>query len=89
MKERQANAADIGFGYFKEAEKNSKYSFYDSNSFPIYFGTHPKVMGGRIKKDKKSTEDFRHIKKMHFWNPLLWFRIRYKTFVRNKKSLPK
>jgi len=89
MKERQVNAANIGFGCFKETEKNSEYNFHDLDRFPIYFGTHPKVMERRVKEDGKSAEDFRHIKRMHFWNPLLWFRIRYKTFVRNKKSLPK
>ena len=89
MKERQVNTADIGFGCFKEAERKNEYNFHELNNFPICFGTHLAVIQNRIKENKKSTEDFNHIKRICFWNPLLWFRVRYKTCVRNKKILPK
>jgi glycosyltransferase involved in cell wall biosynthesis len=89
MKERQSNASDIGFGYFGNKEKNEDYKFYNHKNLPIYFGKHPKVMEQKINNHKRSIEDFKGIKRKYFWNPFLWFRIRYKTFLRNKKALPK
>ena len=51
----------------------------DTNRMPAYFGTHPSVMNDIITNHKTSRKDFSLIKKKNFWNPLLWFRIRYKT----------
>ena len=59
------------------------------DKMPAYFGTHPKVMNDIIANHETSKKDFSRIKKRNFWNPLLWFRIRYKTSKRIKAILPK
>ena len=67
--------------------KNSR-SYKDIRKMPVYFGTHPAVMEDIVACHEISKKDFAFIKKRYFWNPLLWFRIRYKTGKRLRSKLP-
>jgi len=83
------NAQKLGY---TTSDYNKEKRFIDVaelNKFPIYFGTHPKMMHNRAKTHKLSKEDWQNIKRRYFWNPLLWFKIRYKTPKRVKAALPK
>jgi len=70
-------------------EDKSSRQYGQIKKMPIYFGTHPAVMEDVIARHEASREDFSYIKKRYFWNPLLWFRIRYKTGKRLRAKLPK
>ena len=65
------------------------YNYNEISKLPVYFGTHPAVMKDAIDKNETSKKDFDFIKKKYFWNPLLWFRVRYKTGKRLRAKLPK
>lgn len=86
---RIKNAQDLGYASPNTEEKESEDDFGNLNRFPVYFGTHPKVMHNIICSHKPSIEDWHRIKKEYFWNPLLWFRIRYKTPKRVKHKIKK
>ncbi len=88
MAARRRNAERLGYAQLGDNEKNDIYDFGDLSRFPIYFGTHPKVIQDIIKKHSLSVKDWHNVKKKYFWSPLLWFRIRYKTFLRTKHSIP-
>ena len=68
--------------------KNSR-QYEQISKMPVYFGTHPAVMRDIVACHETSKKDFDSIKKKYFWNPLLWFRIRYKTGKRLRAKLPK
>jgi len=87
MSLRKENAQDIGYAAADKNKRTGDYNFGDLNRFPVYFGTHPKVMDKIVKNHKLSKEDWFSIKKQYFFNPLLWFRVRYKTFKRFKKPI--
>jgi len=89
MANRRKNAKKIGYAFQTETAEYDYYDYKALNKFPIYFSTHPKVMESRIKNSKTSQDDWKLIKKKYFWNPLLWFRFRYKTFKRLKTPLPR
>jgi hypothetical protein len=61
----------------------------ETERMPVYFGTHPAAMDDIISGHKPSRIDLDLIKKRYFWNPLLWFRIRYKTGKRLRAKFPK
>jgi hypothetical protein len=73
----------FNYDQLKEAFNLTKLEIY-----PAYFGSHPKVMAERIKLHDLSNKDYCQIKKKYFWNPLLWFKVRYKTPKRIKYPLP-
>lgn len=83
------NAQKLGYLALNDGKEERLYNIKRLNRFPVYFGTHPKVMRKRIKSHKISNKDYRCVKRKYFWNPLLWFKIRYKTPKRVKTALPK
>jgi len=88
MAEKRKNAHAIGFfAELDEKEKKPEYDYGDLSRFPVYFGTHPSVMGHLIKKHAVSQQDWQKIIARFWWNPLLWFRVRYKTWRRVKEKL--
>lgn len=86
MQKRCDNASDIGF-----MDKNKSTSFRDGygdlNRFPSYFGTHPVVMDHLVRQHVVNQKDWREIVSQYWWNPLLWFRVRYKTWRRSKEAI--
>jgi glycosyltransferase involved in cell wall biosynthesis len=79
MAKRRVNYGNI-WGDEQTREKNTgRYEFGALRLFPVYFGTHPSVMDGLIAGHSASREDWRKISRRNWWNPLLWFRMRYKT----------
>jgi hypothetical protein len=83
------DAERMGYTRSDYKEIDEAFDLEKLNKFPVYFGTHPITMKERIKKHKISNQDLRRIKRKYFWNPLLWFKIRYKTPKRIRKALPK
>ncbi len=83
------NAQRMGYATSDDEKEERISNLTDLDRFPVYFGTHPKVMRQRIESHKISNKDLRRIKRKYFWNPLLWFKIRYKTPKRIRKALPK
>ena len=82
-------AGDIGLNSDENILAGSSSRKYRQISkMPVYFGTHPAVMKDIVAKNETSRKDFDFIKKRYFWNPLLWFRIRYKTGKRIRAKLP-
>ena len=83
MNKRSANAAKIGY-----ADKDKKLNGYgDLNRFPVYFGSHPAVMKCIVDNHALSKADGQGIAQRHWWNPLLWLRVRYKTGNRVKERM--
>jgi len=86
MQKRCDNAAEIGF---MDRAKNNLFSdgYGDLNRFPAYFGTHPAVMKDRLVQHALSQADFDVIQRKLWWNPCLWFRLRYKSGRRIKERI--
>ena len=84
MTQRRVNAERIGFTRLKDVERQGDYTFGNLNQFPAYFGSHPKVMEGRVNAHALSREDWHQIAKRNWWNPLYFLKIRYKTGSRVK-----
>ena len=81
---------DMGLNSYENAQVASgSRIFREISKLPIYFGTHPMMMKDIIDQNVASKKDFDFIRKKYFWNPLLWFRIRYKTGKRLRAKLPK
>ena len=86
MQARCDNASVIGF---MDTAKNNSFTggYGDLNRFPSYLGTHPAVMKEMAAQHQLSREDFAMIRQRSWWNPLFWFRVRYKTGRRLKERL--
>ncbi len=87
MTQRRINAENIGFTSLTQEERERDYSYGDLSRFPIYFGTHPAVMGERIKDHPLSQEDLKNIERKYWWHPMRILKLRYKTGRRIKFSL--
>jgi len=87
MASRRDNAHTIGFVDLKESERVKEYQFGDLNRFPVYFGSHSKVMEPLVKSHRVSQEDKKEIDRKYWWHPLKWFKVRYKTFKRVKEAI--
>ncbi len=89
MKERIKNAMKIGFASDedKKGRDNGSYLYGDLNRFPVYFGTHPQVMSERVKTHSLSEKDYQSIRENHYWNPLYFLKVRYKTGKRIKNRI--
>lgn len=87
MTQRRVNAEKIGFTKLNDEERNTVYDYGDLNRFPVYFGTHPAVMARRIDQHSVSREDLKDIDKQYWWQPLKWFKVRYKTGRRVKARM--
>lgn len=87
MAQRRANAAGIGFVSLAENESDKEYSYGDLSRFPVYFGTHPKVIEEKIGAHPLSREDKKSIDRKYWWFPAKWIKIRYKTGRRVKERI--
>jgi hypothetical protein len=87
MASRRKNAEKIGFVSLQENERQELYNYANLNQFPIYFGTHPKVMRERIQAHQRSQQDFQDIQRQHWWNPLQLLHIRLKTGLRVRQKI--
>jgi len=83
MQKRYDNATAIGY-MDKKSSISTIGDYGDLNRFPAYLGTHPDVMKETVAQHRISREDFDTIKKKQWWNPYLWFRLRFKTWKRGK-----
>jgi hypothetical protein len=84
MAKRRLNQGEIWSENRAREKETGRYEFGDLNRFPIYFGSHPSVMKDLVNQHPISQEDWRNIECGHWWNPLKWLRIRYKTGKRIK-----
>lgn len=87
MAQRRANAEAIGFVALNGDAGREEYFYGDLNRFPVYFGTHPNVMGQKIHAHPLSQQDWQNIKQKYWWFPARWFRVRYKTGRRVKEKI--
>ncbi len=86
MRRRSGNAAAIGYG--DEAKVRSLSAGYgDLNRFTPYFGSHPSVMHSLIAGHGLSRDDRQDIRQRHWYNPLMWLGVRYKTGRRVKTKI--
>lgn len=88
MTRRRVNAERIGFATLDPKERENKFSYGRLDRFPIYFGSHPKVMSTRVKDHSMSSEDGKAIRRRYWWHPLKWLKLRYKTGRRIKTKIP-
>ena len=86
MRGRCDNAAQIGYQDDNKSEA-LKQGYGNLERFPAYFGTHPEVMKNLIVRNALSQQDWKNICKKFWWNPLFWFKVRYKTFRRVKTRI--
>ncbi len=87
MTERRINAEKIGFTNLNQEEREKDYDYGDLERFPVYFGAHPEVMKERVLSHGLSNQDWQRISKKYWWSPLRYFRVRYKTFKRNREKI--
>lgn len=88
MAQRLENATRIGFASrFDEVHQGSAYDFGDLSRFPIYFGTHPKVMKDRVAQHNISQRDWHQIKAQYWWHPLKILKVRLKTGKRLRERI--
>ncbi len=88
MAMRRKNAHRLGFfAQLTEKEKALEYDYGHLSRFPVYFGTHPAVIQETIQQHTVSQQDWENIVRQYWWNPLLWFRVRYKTGHRVKYKM--
>ncbi len=87
MAERRLNAGEIWSEDFKEIKETGRYKFGDLDRFPVYFGSHPKVMRERIQKSSFSRDDLKTITKKYWWHPFKILKVRYKTPKRIKYAI--
>ena len=55
-----------------------EFTYEDLSRFPIYFGSHPRVMKENIAKHSLSVIDKTMIKRKYWWHPLNAVPVRYK-----------
>ncbi|MCK5014389.1 MAG: glycosyltransferase family 2 protein [Candidatus Omnitrophica bacterium] len=87
MARRRLNAEEIGFTTLMDQERQEPYDYGNLNRFPVYFGTHPAVMREKIDQHSLSQSDLQGIDRKYWWQPLKWFKVRYKTGRRVKKRI--
>lgn len=88
MTQRRVNAEHVYAGEFlSPQERSDDYDYGDLGRFPAYFGSHPKVMTGRIKGHALSNDDWARICRDFWWHPGKQLHLRYKTFARVKEKI--
>ncbi len=87
MAQRRANAEKIGFISLQADERTDAYSYGDLSRFPVYFGSHPRVMREIVETHPLSQEDWVDIENKFRWHPLKFLKLRFKTGKRVKQSL--
>ncbi len=87
MAQRIANADRIGYAAADTLKHGQACDYGDLSRFPVYFGSHPLVMKDLIAANPLSQQDWKAVFRRYWWNPALWFRMRYKTGRRHKMRL--
>jgi len=87
MAKRRLNQGMIWSVDRDHEKKTGRYEFGDLKRFPIYFGPHPATMKELIGAHPISLQDWDEITRQHWWNPLRWLRLRYKTGKRIKERI--
>jgi len=87
MAQRRLNAERIGFVTLTDYQGQGEYSYGDLNRFPVYFGTHPKVMEKAVGAHALSQSDWKAVQRRYWWHPARIFRIRYKTWKRVRRNM--
>ncbi len=87
MGKRRINQGEIWSVDRQKEKETGRYCYGDLERFPVYFGTHPAVMKELIARHEASRQDGAAIRRKFWWNPLLWFRVRYKTGRRIKHKI--
>ncbi|OGX09124.1 MAG: hypothetical protein A2Z88_00190 [Omnitrophica WOR_2 bacterium GWA2_47_8] len=76
MQKRLVNHKDMGFKL--QDNGSSAYNFGNLKRFPIYFGSHPKVMQERIQEHKLTQEDQGVVNSRYWWHPFRILNVGYK-----------
>jgi len=76
MTERKFNQSVIWNKAFDHA---NMYDYGNLNLFPVYWGSHPKVMTNIIAHNPLTQEDKQLIARKHWWNPFYLLKVRLKT----------
>ena len=84
MRRRAQNAMTIGYA---DSSKDLFGGYGDLSRFPVYFGSHPKVMTGLVKASRLSEEDKKLIRSQFWWSPKMWLKLRFKTGRRVKEAI--
>ncbi len=84
MTKRRVNAEMMGITTLKDEEKTQVYCYGDLNRFPVYFGSHPAQIKEKMVSHSLSQRDWQDVRRRNIFNPLLYLRLRYKTFRRQK-----
>jgi len=87
MAQRRLNQGQIWSQNRDTEKRTGRYEFGDLGRFPVYFGSHPLLMKDQIASHPISRQDWGDICRRYWANPLLWFRIRYKTGRRIKNRM--
>ncbi|MCK5260460.1 MAG: glycosyltransferase [Candidatus Omnitrophica bacterium] len=87
MTRRRSNAEMIGFIKLADGERRQRYDYGDLDRFPVYFGTHPVEMREKIEQHLFSQDDLKDINKKYWWQPLRWFKVRFKTGSRVRAKI--
>ena len=87
MAKRRLNQGEIWSVSRDNEKRTGRYEFGDLKRFPVYFGSHPATMKDLIALHPISRQDWSDICRRYWWNPLLWFRVRYKTGRRVKERI--
>ena len=83
MAQRKHNASTI----WNKTEGNVFYDYGNIELFPVYFGSHPKVMKNIIAQNPLTQADKKTVLKNFWWHPSLWFSIRLKTSRRVRMKI--
>jgi glycosyltransferase involved in cell wall biosynthesis len=86
MQKRWVNSSAMGF---MDKDKNNAHDdgYGDLKRFPAYWGTHPAVVKEIVEQHQLSREDLRRIQRQLWWNPVYWFRPRFKTWRRGRERI--
>lgn len=87
MAQRRINAENIGFTRLMDGERQEQYNYGELSRFPVYFGTHPAVMQKKIDQHSLSKADLQDINRRFWWQPLKWFKVRFKTGRRIREKI--
>ncbi len=87
MARRRDNARRIGYAGPRDGGGGETFDYGDLRRFPVYFGSHPAVMRGRIEAHEISRRDLAEIQRRYWWHPWRILGLRVKTVRREKVRL--
>lgn len=66
-------------GVVKDPKASAESFLYGAlERFPVYFGSHPRVVANRVKAHGLTRQDQENIHRQYWWHPLRWMPVRYK-----------